>query len=140
MQTIMCVSKEIILRFPAFLLCLSIAAVSASAATITCLTSNTTQCSTVAANIDISAQGSALTISNNNSLASAIDIIYFDATPNNLISGIVIGAHTGTVSFQQGGAPPDLPLGNLAVPVFNSDFRISSTSNANRIDGGESLT
>lgn len=73
-------------------------------------------------------------ISNLGPLMSAIDIIYFDATPNHAITAIDSGASVGTVAFALGGNPTNLPSGNNAVPAFVSQFNASSTSNANRID------
>jgi len=97
----------------------------------------------VAANISIATSGDSLTISNNNGAGPAIDIVYFDPTPNNLISGIIIGSFTGTVGFQGGGNPQNLPSGNNALPPFAAAYIISATNspgNVNRIDSGESLT
>jgi hypothetical protein len=108
--------------------------------TITCLTDNSGQCSNVALFINVTTSGTNLTVANSAPFAAAIDIIYFDATPDSLISGITIGTHTGTVDFQSGGNPANLPSGNTAILKFLSDYQISSTRNSDRIDGGESLT
>jgi hypothetical protein len=121
------------------------ASASAFGTTITCLTNNSGQCSNLAAQLSVTTSGSSLTISNlqlpdNTSILSAIDSIYFDPTPDNLITGIVIGISTGTVDFQQGANPANLPAGHNAVPPFTAVYGISSTSNLNRIDVGESLT
>src|SRR4051812_16647666 len=128
------------MRFLNLLAISAFCGVSGFGATITCLTDDSSQCSTVASQISISTSGANLTIANTAGFSSAIDEIYFDASPDGLITGILIGSHTGTVDFAADGNPPSLPSGNNAVPVFDTDFRIGATSNNNRIDAGESLT
>jgi hypothetical protein len=122
--------------------CLGLTA-SGFAATITCLTNNSGVCPTLASEIRVTGSGANLIIQNNGPLSSAIDVIYFDPTPDNAIMGIVIGAHMGTVSFHNGGSPSNLPAGNNANPSFSSAFNISADNgpqNAYRINPGESLT
>jgi hypothetical protein len=96
----------------------------------------------VASDITVFGSGSNLAITNNGPLSFAIDVLYFDPTPDNAITGIVLGSTTGTVVFAAGCAPGNLPAGNTASPAFTSLFCVSATNSAgdvNRINAGESL-
>lgn len=109
-------------------------------ATITCLTNNSGECATLAGDISVSGTDGNLTISNVGPLVSQIDAIYFETT-GTPITGIVIGASTGTVTFGLGANPANLPAGNTASPSFVSTFAIQADNgNTPRIGVGESLT
>ncbi|MGH9665641.1 MAG: PEP-CTERM sorting domain-containing protein [Bryobacteraceae bacterium] len=109
-------------------------------ATITCLTNNSGECATLAGDLSIMGSNANLTISNIGPLESEIDAIYFDTT-GTPITGIVIGASAGTVTFGLGANPANLPAGNTATPAFVSSFAIQAANgNTPRIGVGESLT
>jgi hypothetical protein len=115
---------------------------SAFGSTITCLTNNSGQCSTLAGSLSVSAIGDNLRISNLGPLDSAIDELYFDPSPDDSLAGITIVSQSPGVSFQAGGNPSNLPSGNNALPPFGSLYAISAINgpgNANRIDVGESI-
>lgn len=112
----------------------------AFAATVTCITNNSGICNTLTYNVFSSGMGTTLTIQNT-SLTGAIDIIYFDpvdalVTTIGTVTQVSVG---GTVNFSGTGSPSNLPSGNTAVPPFQSVTNIASTSNANRVDPGESI-
>lgn len=122
-----------------FLPCVVSLCLPAYSATITCLTNNSGECATLAGDLTISGTDGDLTISNVGPLTSEIDAIYFD-TDSTPITGIVIGASTGTVSFGLGANPSNLPAANTATPPFVSSFAIQAANgNTPRIGVGESL-
>src|ERR1044072_7398805 len=87
------------MKFTAIVFVGLLGAAASQAATITCLTNESAQCATVASQISVSGSGANLAISNLRPLAFAIDLIYFDPTPDNSITGITLGSFSGTVGF-----------------------------------------
>jgi len=74
---------------------------------------------------------------------STITDIYFDDAGDSLLAGIagIIDDPANGIDFETGGAPPDLPGGNLLTPPFNTDFNVSSVSPPSQrgVDPGEQM-
>lgn len=74
---------------------------------------------------------------------STITDIYFDDAGDSLLASVaaIIDDPANGVDFQSGGAPPDLPGGNLLTPPFSKDFNVSSVSPPSQwgVDPGEQV-
>ena len=121
------------------LLSLVAAPTTASAAPIlfSCVTNNTGSCSGYANLItgDVSVAGNQLTVTVTNGAGGGISELYAD-TPS--LGFFLTGLYEGTgVDLEFGGAPPNVPGGNTATPVFVSDFMAQASSSAGRINLGE---
>ena len=110
---------------------------------LVCVENNSTQCNNYAAQFVISTPtASTVRIQYNaGSYTGAMDIIYIDPV-NTLAAGFTLSqtASTGTVNFSGTGSPANLPGGNNAAPPFVAYTNLASTSNANRVSPGESIT
>ncbi len=111
---------------------------------LTCVTNNSGACTTYGANFSLTSSGggSTLTISyaSGGSITGAIDAIYLDPTDAIAFITLTQSSASAGVNFSGTGNPTNLPgAGNIS-PAFDSAINIFSTSNANRVDPGESIT
>jgi hypothetical protein len=111
---------------------------------VTCVTNNSGACATYAANFSLTSSGggSTLTLSyaTGGSISGAIDAIYLDPVNAITFSTLTQSSASSGVNFSGTGNPANLPGANSINPTFASAINIFSTSNANRIDPGESIT
>ena len=114
-----------------------------------CLSDNSGQCSTLAAQIMVDATNAgsnrlSLELSNAGPIGSSVTAVYFDF-PDLLFSGFFSSAGSGPgVVFPMDGTvtPPNLPSHNNATPAFFSDLGIDTDqpTSPNGVGPGETLT